>query len=390
MVLLNKQTSKISIRIAIVAVILLSLLLPQYRTPRTSAETIKELQAKSSQLQADIDANKAKALELSKTADSLQSKIAQLNIEINQATKEIELTNIKLEDLSKRLIAAEAELERQKSLLKASLRALYSRTGASTVELLMASDSFSDFINQQEYLDRLQSAVKTSTDQVVALKQQIEAEKVTQEALLQTQKEQRTLVDARRAEEQAILDQTQGEESRYQATVAQQQKELQEAEDQLAALLSAGTYVSYGPVLRGQKIGQVGSTGFSTGPHVHFQVYHNGNTVNPYAGNGVLINGYTWPLPNSPGAGYVSQLYGCVAPAWYYSVSCNNGQNSFHSGLDIYGPAYSPMVAADDGEVIFKGCRAGLGYVIVIDHGGGWQTWYPHQVTPTGQVYGYC
>lgn len=384
----NSNINKVKL-LAVVFTVTFGLLVSFYpKSIPVEAETISELQTKSQKLQADISANNDVIKNLNEQGSSLQGKVDELNAEIAIANSEIELTTVKLAELAQRLIEAQEELDSQKVLLKKTLQAIYERSDVSTFELLMASDSFTTFVNEQEYLGQLQSAVKQSTEKVIKLKQQIQEEKRTQEDLLAKQTQQRAVVSAKRSEQQSILDATQGEESRYRTIVAQQQAELEKSEKQLAALLAAGSYVNFGPVLRGQKIGSVGSTGYSTGPHVHFQVYSNGSTVNPSAGGKSLINGYGWPIAG--GAGWISQSYGCVAEPWEYSVKCNNGGNSFHSGMDIAISAGTALVAAADGNIIFKGCRAGLGYLVVIDHGGGWQTWYPHQITPSGQVYGYC
>ncbi len=372
-----------------IALLTLGLFIPSRFTPsKVEAETISQLRERSAALEAEIAANNSKLEELHATGESLQKVVDELSVEIATANAEIQLTEVKLAELRDRLVKAEAELERQKGLLKSTLQAIYERKGASTFELLMATDSFTDFVNQQEYLGQLQSAVKQSTEQVIKLKQQIEDEKKTQEELLTTQKDKRAVVDGKRRQQQELLDSTQGQEARYKQVVASQQAQLEEAESALAALLAQGSQVNYGPISRGQVLGKTGSTGFSTGPHIHFQVYRNGSTLNPSAGGSSLINGFGWPILN--GAGYISQSYGCVADYWYYATKCADGQHSLHNGLDIAVSAGTPVVAADDGSIIFRGCQGGLGYVVVIDHGGGWQTWYPHMMTPDGQVYGYC
>lgn len=196
------------------------------------ALTSAQLQAQVNDLQAQINAGNARAKELAAQADSLKKAIGALDVQIGQANAQIEQTGLKIQELQNKLDETQAELDRQKDLLKDSMRALYKKGGASPVELLIGSDSFSQFIDSQEYLTRLKSAIQASTEKVIALKQEIQKQQFEQEELLKVQQAQKDAVAAQRSERQALLDQTQGDEARYRSLVSNlraQQAEVNKA-----------------------------------------------------------------------------------------------------------------------------------------------------------------
>lgn len=49
-----------------------------------------------------------------------------------------------------------------------------------------------------------------------------------------------------------------------------------------------------------------------------------------------------------------------------------------HTGIDISAPAGTPICAADGGTVIYSAFMSGYGYLIQIDHGNGFVTYYAH------------
>jgi murein DD-endopeptidase MepM/ murein hydrolase activator NlpD len=55
-----------------------------------------------------------------------------------------------------------------------------------------------------------------------------------------------------------------------------------------------------------------------------------------------------------------------------------------HNGLDFDGDFGSPIYAADSGVIVYSGWSdRGYGNLIVVDHAGGWQTFYAHMIDGT-------
>jgi len=80
-------------------------------------------------------------------------------------------------------------------------------------------------------------------------------------------------------------------------------------------------------------------------------------------------------------SGWIRPAGGFVS-AWF-GYSDDYGGN--HSGVDLAQSCWNPIVAAHDGVVEFAGWNSGgYGYLTIIDHGGGLETYYGHQ--PPGGI----
>jgi len=86
------------------------------------------------------------------------------------------------------------------------------------------------------------------------------------------------------------------------------------------------------------------------------------------------------------GSGYCGEVYegaiGIGAFIWPTPATYLSGYDyspSIHPGIDIAGAEGNAIFASDSGVVVFAGwSEFGYGYLIVLDHGNGWQTAYAH------------
>lgn len=54
------------------------------------------------------------------------------------------------------------------------------------------------------------------------------------------------------------------------------------------------------------------------------------------------------------------------------------GASPYHKGIDIGNSYGTPICASDGGTVEYAGWRSGYGYLVIIDHGNGYKTYYGH------------
>ncbi|MDR2488130.1 MAG: peptidoglycan DD-metalloendopeptidase family protein [Desulfovibrio sp.] len=75
-------------------------------------------------------------------------------------------------------------------------------------------------------------------------------------------------------------------------------------------------------------------------------------------------------------------MEGVVTNRFGWEDDASTGKRRWNSGIDIIAPADSPVRAVLAGRVAYAGQREGHGYTIVLEHSGGFRTYYSHLQDP--------
>lgn len=208
-----------------------------------SASTYTQLQdAKGDKEEAEngIDDTQSDLNDLNTEKADLQVYLDQLNGQLNQASGElahieelIEEKEIEIEEIKVSLEKAKKDAEEQYEAMKERIQFMYERGNAAYLELFFSAESFGDFLNKSEYVEKLTEYDRRMLEDYVNLQEKI----VKDEQTLIDEKDALDVLLAEKVEKKEeiseMVEETSASMAAYEDRISEKEKELLEYEKQL-------------------------------------------------------------------------------------------------------------------------------------------------------------
>jgi murein DD-endopeptidase MepM/ murein hydrolase activator NlpD len=322
------------------------------------AASLTELQQEQAKLEQEQEENDAKLASLKadqskqqEYKDALDAQMQNLQSQIDGLNTQINSLDASIEEKNTAIAEKQKNIDEDVETLKERLCAIYMMGDASTLEILLQSESVIDMAQKVELLNiitehdtKLIAQLTADMESIADEKAEIESEK-EQVAAARTELESKgSELASVQAEAERVLE----ELNQSVASVQAESDRIAEEKAQASAEIDQW-WKDYYAQLAAQNNSSSGSSGGSSSGSIG-------------SGGYVSTGNFTWPVPG------------------FTNISC--GYSSGHKAIDISGGGRTiygtPIVAADSGKVVTATYHYSYGNYVMIDHGGGYSTLYAH------------
>lgn len=343
--------------------------------------TKKQLQEKSQNLQKELEVAKNDIEDEVSKKDALDKQIVIVKNQIDVSNRYIEKLNNEIEDSEEKIKSLEAEKVKKMDSLKVSLRSIYIAGDASTIDIILGSKTFEEFLDKAQMVKTVSTTISNLIDDLNECIENIVLERnIVEENRKEAESESLTL-EQKKDELQGLIDESEGilselhkQESQVKDQLDANDAELKQIEAEIKAYYDEQKRKAEQEARRKAaeeerrrkqqeqlaKQEQQGTT--SKGSSVSGGSSSSGSVS-------AFVGSYAWPVP---GFTYLSSNY------WD-----EESRTSMHGAIDIAGAKIygAKVVAVADGKVIqanSSGWGGGYGTYLTIDHGNGKSTLYAH------------
>ena len=322
-----------------------------YDRQQSLQDRIAEAQSKLAEARAREAALTAEIASVSERIRSLEAEVGDVSTRLVALEEDLALHQAKLDKLtelfelqSDRLAFLREQYELAVERLSARLVAVYEGGDLSTLDVLVQAQSFSDILEQLDYLNSIAAQdrgivrhVTGARDHMRELRSRTGKTKARVAAVTR-------VVRIRTEQQRAIKNQLISRQQGLSSARTQRRSAREDARE------DAKEHAAHASALQAQSAAVAAQIQSSQAP-----VTYSTTNSTPSA------SGFIWPV-----GGPVVSPFG-----WRWG--------RMHEGIDIGAGYGAPIVASAAGVVIYAGWMGGYGNLIIIDHGGGLATAYAHQ-----------
>lgn len=296
---------------------------------QAQATELSDAQKKAAELEEQKKAAESEKDSLSGQLETILADVSELETQISEKEEEL---SVKEEEL----IQAQIDEDDQYEAMKKRIKYMYENGNTEFLEILFASESLSDFLNNAEYISTISAYDRDMLKEFQAIVKEVE--------------EQQAALQAEYDEMETMQNELQEKQASVETLIADKTEEIDNLEGEISE--------------NAEKLKELAAEA------ARKQQEKKSSYSSSGAGSAVVSGNGTFTHP-CPGYSRISSYFG-------YREQPLAGASTNHKGMDFAAPTGTPIYAAAGGTVVSSGYSGKAGNRIVINHGNGLQTIYMH------------